>query len=93
MEIGLFIMVSFLLFVREVFSQKLMYFELIGLWESAIETQDSLFSRIAIVHLVHEARGLDVNPMQIKRCRTAGDHESADVMTIIVAFTFFQISS
>ncbi|KAI5479292.1 Rieske [Pseudohyphozyma bogoriensis] len=54
-----------------------------GLWDSASETMHSLFSRIAIIHLVHEARGLDVNPLQIKRCRAAGDNESADVMTII----------
>lgn len=55
-----------------------------GLWESATTTMHDLFSRIAIVHLVHEARGLDVNPLQIARCRAAGDLESAEVMSIIV---------
>ncbi|KAM0755325.1 DUF455-domain-containing protein [Meredithblackwellia eburnea MCA 4105] len=54
-----------------------------GLWESATVTSHSLFSRLAIIHLVHEARGLDVNPRQIQRCRQAGDKESAEVMTII----------
>lgn len=54
-----------------------------GLWESATDTSESLFSRLAIIHLVHEARGLDVNPRQIQRCRHAGDLKSADIMTII----------
>ncbi|KAL8286133.1 hypothetical protein RQP46_004621 [Phenoliferia psychrophenolica] len=54
-----------------------------GLWESATDTAGSLFSRLAIIHLVHEARGLDVNPKQIARCRQAGDHASAEVMTTI----------
>ncbi|GAA5875313.1 hypothetical protein JCM16303_000580 [Sporobolomyces ruberrimus] len=54
-----------------------------ALWESAMETSHSLFSRLAIIHLVHEARGLDSNPMQIKRCRAAGDEESASLLEII----------
>lgn len=33
-----------------------------GLWESALDTQDDLLARLAIIHLVHEARGLDVSP-------------------------------
>jgi len=32
---------------------------------------------------VHEARGLDSNPIQIKRCRAAGDEESANLLEII----------
>lgn len=32
-----------------------------GLWDSAVDTQESLLSRLSIIHLVHEARGLDVN--------------------------------
>ncbi len=32
-----------------------------GLWESAQQTAHSLSSRLCIIHLVHEARGLDVN--------------------------------
>ena len=32
-----------------------------GLWESALDTQDDLLARLAIIHLVHEARGLDVS--------------------------------
>lgn len=32
-----------------------------GLWDSATDTNASLLSRLSIIHLVHEARGLDVN--------------------------------
>ncbi|EJT50762.1 hypothetical protein A1Q1_08110 [Trichosporon asahii var. asahii CBS 2479] len=35
-----------------------------GLWKSAMETADSLLSRIAIIHLVAEARGVDMNPLR-----------------------------
>ncbi|BGP53877.1 hypothetical protein JCM8202_006070 [Rhodotorula sphaerocarpa] len=56
-----------------------------GLWESALQTSHSLFSRLAIIALVHEARGLDSNPMQIRRCRTSGDEETARVLEIIHA--------
>ena len=42
-----------------------------------------MFSRLAIVNLVHEARGLDVNPKQIEKCAAAGDHETAAVLDII----------
>jgi hypothetical protein len=41
-----------------------------GLWESARVTFHSLRSRLAIIHLVHEARGLDVNPVTIEKFRT-----------------------
>ncbi|GAA5885462.1 hypothetical protein JCM6882_009628 [Rhodosporidiobolus microsporus] len=54
-----------------------------GLWESALETSHSLFSRLAIIALVHEARGLDTNTMWTKRLRAAGDEETADIIQII----------
>lgn len=38
-----------------------------GLWESATTTSHDLLSRLAIVHMVHEARGLDVNPATIAK--------------------------
>jgi uncharacterized ferritin-like protein (DUF455 family) len=38
-----------------------------SLWQSALETSDSLLARLAIIHLVHEARGLDVNPVTISK--------------------------
>ncbi|GAA5881982.1 hypothetical protein JCM3774_002561 [Rhodotorula dairenensis] len=56
-----------------------------GLWESALQTSHSLLSRLAIIALVHEARGLDSNPLQIRRCRAAGDEETARVLEVIHA--------
>ena len=54
-----------------------------GLWESASTTAHDLRSRISIIALVHEARGLDVNPMTIEKFRKAQDMESVDTLTII----------
>ncbi|EMD31563.1 hypothetical protein CERSUDRAFT_144877 [Gelatoporia subvermispora B] len=54
-----------------------------SLWESAQVTFPSLRSRLAIIHLVHEARGLDVNPGTIERFRRAGDLESVSVLETI----------
>ncbi|KAF8321160.1 DUF455-domain-containing protein [Clavulina sp. PMI_390] len=54
-----------------------------GLWESAQETAHSLSARLAIIHLVHEARGLDVNPATIQKFKTAGDVESVKVLEVI----------
>ncbi|KAH7100325.1 DUF455-domain-containing protein [Auriculariales sp. MPI-PUGE-AT-0066] len=54
-----------------------------GLWDSARETHHSLLARLAIIHLVHEARGLDVNPVTIARFKNAGDLESTRVLNII----------
>ncbi|KAK1232880.1 hypothetical protein PQX77_003993 [Marasmius sp. AFHP31] len=56
-----------------------------SLWESATATSDSFRSRLAIIHLVHEARGLDVNPATIEKFRKAGDKESVSAMEIIHA--------
>lgn len=54
-----------------------------GLWLSAMETAYDLRARISIIALVHEARGLDVNPMTIDKFRKAGDIESVPVLEII----------
>ncbi|KAL0571544.1 hypothetical protein V5O48_010420 [Marasmius crinis-equi] len=56
-----------------------------SLWESATATSNSFRARLAIIHLVHEARGLDVNPATIERFRKAGDKDSVGVMEIIHA--------
>jgi uncharacterized ferritin-like protein (DUF455 family) len=56
-----------------------------GLWESAAVTSDSLRARLAIIHLVHEARGLDVNPGTIEKFRKQGDKESVEVLEVIHA--------
>lgn len=54
-----------------------------GLWSQALETKDSLFSRLSIVNLVHEARGLDVNPNTIIKMSKAGDEESTRTLRVI----------
>jgi len=54
-----------------------------ALWDSAVATSSSLASRLAIIHLVHEARGLDVNPNTIAKFRAAGDAESVKVLEVI----------
>ena len=54
-----------------------------SLWESARVTFTSLRARLAIIHLVHEARGLDVNPGTIEKFRRAGDVDSVDVLNIV----------
>ncbi|CBQ68518.1 conserved hypothetical protein [Sporisorium reilianum SRZ2] len=54
-----------------------------GLWDSAMETAHSLTARLSIIHLVHEARGLDVNPTTIKKFANAGDAPSVETLTVI----------
>ncbi|XP_060083876.1 uncharacterized protein HI_0077-like [Ylistrum balloti] len=54
-----------------------------GLWESATETRDSLLARLAIVHMVHEARGLDVQPKTLAKFATQKDVKSVDVLKVI----------
>jgi uncharacterized ferritin-like protein (DUF455 family) len=54
-----------------------------SLWESALETKDDLLSRLALVHMVHEARGLDVNPKTIQKFEKAGDVESVEKLVQI----------
>ncbi|SPO38864.1 related to Rieske [2Fe-2S] domain protein [Pseudozyma flocculosa] len=54
-----------------------------GLWDSAMETAHSLTARISVVSLVHESRGLDVNPMTIKKFENAGDAKSVETLTTI----------
>lgn len=55
----------------------------LGLWDSASATSQDLLDRLAVVHMVHEARGLDVNPETIIKFSKAGDAESAAMLTII----------
>ncbi|KAJ6516851.1 hypothetical protein C8R47DRAFT_1313203 [Mycena vitilis] len=64
-----------------------------SLWESATITSHSLRSRLAIIHLVHEARGLDVNPGTIARFRRAGDAASVAAMEIIHADEVTHVTS
>ena len=64
-----------------------------SLWESAVVTSHSLRSRLAIIHLVHEARGLDVNPATIERFRKAGDLDTVKVMEVIHADEVTHVTS
>ncbi|KAF8197111.1 hypothetical protein BJ912DRAFT_1030584 [Pholiota molesta] len=64
-----------------------------SLWESATVTSHSFRSRLAIIHLVHEARGLDVNPATIERFRKAGDADTVAVMEIIHADEVTHVTS
>jgi len=50
------------------------------LWEVAFSTRHSLRARLAVVHLIHEARGLDVAPVVRAKCLRAQDHEAAMVL-------------
>lgn len=54
-----------------------------GLWDSATVTSHNLRARICIIALVHEARGLDVNPMTIDKFRKAGDTDSVGALEVI----------
>lgn len=54
-----------------------------GLWDTAMTTRHSLFARLGIIHLVNEARGLDINPSTIMKMRRAGDERSTEVLEII----------
>jgi uncharacterized ferritin-like protein (DUF455 family) len=56
-----------------------------ALWESATHTAHSFRARLAIVHLVHEARGLDVNPSTIAKFARSGDTESVKALEVIHA--------
>ncbi len=56
-----------------------------GLWQAAIATAHDLAARLAIVPLVHEARGLDVTPQTVAALERAGDAKSAQVLEIIYA--------
>ena len=51
-----------------------------GLWDSARDTQTSLLARLAIVHGVHEARGLDVYPNAVQRFTRAQDTKSLEIL-------------
>lgn len=54
-----------------------------GLWQSALDTKDSLPARLAIVPMVLEARGLDVTPKMISQFKAAGDDDSVRVLQVI----------
>jgi len=55
-----------------------------GLWESAQQTAHDLLARLAIEHMVHEARGLDVTPKTIQKFKSGGDSKTADLLSAIL---------
>ncbi|KAG7468141.1 hypothetical protein MATL_G00139600 [Megalops atlanticus] len=54
-----------------------------GLWQSATDTSQDLLARLAIVHMVHEARGLDVHPQTLSRFAAQDDMSSVKVLEVI----------
>lgn len=54
-----------------------------GLWQSADETTHSLLARLAVVHAVHEARGLDQAPRMLQQLQTYGDKHSCHLLETI----------
>jgi uncharacterized ferritin-like protein (DUF455 family) len=55
-----------------------------GLWQSASDTAHDLMARLAIEHMVHEARGIDVTPKTIEKFRNAKDEISATLLEEIL---------
>ena len=55
-----------------------------GLWEMAEKTGHDLAARMAMVPRVLEARGLDVTPRLIQRCRAVGDERTAGILQVIL---------
>ncbi len=51
-----------------------------GLWRCAGQTAHDLISRLAIVNLLHEARGLDTYPLTLKKFINAHDRDSVDIL-------------
>jgi len=54
-----------------------------GLWQAAQTTAHDLATRLALVPMVLEARGLDVTPDTVRRLLEVGDTESADILQLI----------
>ncbi|CAI5702105.1 unnamed protein product [Peronospora effusa] len=51
-----------------------------GLWDAVYETRQSILARLAVVHLIHESRGLDVFPNAVKRFEKADDKSSLEII-------------
>jgi len=54
-----------------------------SLWESAEKTSNDILSRLAIVPLVLEARGLDTTPGAINKLSTTGNSKATRILKII----------
>ncbi|RYE84712.1 MAG: ferritin-like domain-containing protein [Methanosarcinales archaeon] len=53
-----------------------------GLWDSATDTAHSLLARLAVVHMVHEARGLDTYLLAKARFEKAGDERCLAIIEV-----------
>lgn len=51
-----------------------------GLWDAALQTNDDLMARLALVPMLLEPRGLDTTPQTVERLNRLGDSESAKIM-------------
>lgn len=51
-----------------------------GLWRAAYETRNDLLERLAIINMVHEARGLDTYPLSRKKLVNARDDDSVRIL-------------
>jgi uncharacterized ferritin-like protein (DUF455 family) len=51
-----------------------------GLWDAAVSTRDCVLARLAVAHLILEARGLDVTPGLAARLERVGDAASAAII-------------
>jgi uncharacterized ferritin-like protein (DUF455 family) len=54
-----------------------------GLWQAAHDTRNDLTTRLAVVPLILEARGLDVTPSLKEKMLETGDLESAAILDVI----------
>lgn len=63
------------------------------LWQSAGDTSHSCMARLAVVHAVHEARGLDQTPRFLSQLQTYGDKRSHDLLELIEADELTHVSS
>ncbi|NKB76337.1 MAG: DUF455 family protein [Gammaproteobacteria bacterium] len=55
-----------------------------GLWDMALQTDQDLLQRMALIPCVFEARGLDVTPPMIKRLEIMEDEKTADILRLIL---------
>ncbi len=54
-----------------------------GLWEAADKTKGDLTSRLVLIPMVLEARGLDTTPTAVQRFKDSGDIETAAILNQI----------
>ena len=64
-----------------------------GLWQSAADTHHSLLARLAIVHAVHEAHGLDASLRMAKQLASSGDKRSQALLLYIESDEQTHVSS